>query len=103
LITPGGDYMDRILGCGPAGLPQQLESLSRGPLGKCSSCHGDGATAWPGHCGIQPSQSHSTSVTFNLAFNFSQCQWPGDGPPAAGGLGPGFYSDTVTQYFTTGA
>jgi hypothetical protein len=33
LVTPDGDYMGRILGCGPAGLRQ-----SRGPLGKCSSC-----------------------------------------------------------------
>ncbi len=32
-VTPVGDYMDSILGCGPAGLRQ-----SRGPLGKCSSC-----------------------------------------------------------------
>jgi hypothetical protein len=31
LVTPpDGDYMDRFLGCGPAGLRQ-----SRGPLGKC--------------------------------------------------------------------
>jgi hypothetical protein len=33
LVTPDGDYMNCILGCGPAGLRQ-----SRGPLGKCSSC-----------------------------------------------------------------
>jgi hypothetical protein len=32
-VTPDGDYMDRILGCGPAGLRR-----GRGPLGKCSSC-----------------------------------------------------------------
>jgi hypothetical protein len=33
LVKPDGDYMDRILGCGPADLRQ-----SRGPLRKFSSC-----------------------------------------------------------------
>jgi hypothetical protein len=31
LVTPGGDYMDRILGCGPAGLPVRHWP---GPAGK---------------------------------------------------------------------
>jgi hypothetical protein len=37
LVTPAGHYMDRILGCGPAG---RRPGRGRGPLGKCSSCDG---------------------------------------------------------------
>jgi hypothetical protein len=42
LVTPVGDYVDSILGCGPAGLRQSRGPLARRPGArgnlKCSSC-----------------------------------------------------------------
>jgi hypothetical protein len=54
-----GDHVDRILGCGPAGLQQ-----SRGPLGKCSSCDGNGEARPPSRAARDT--SHSLHVVSSL-------------------------------------